>query len=263
MGRKNERALRGTKNRKLHNKIDELETLVFNNTKAMEEGGQKKNWSPHDLVTITPLTPVQEEMFIHFYQGDHICAHGSAGTGKTFLAMYLALSEIFKKDSKQNKVIIIRSAVSTRDIGFMPGDYDEKIALYEMPYIDICDELTQKYNSYQDLKAAGRIKFMSTSFIRGVTWDNAIVIVDEGQNMTFHEINSIMTRMGVNSKMLFLGDMPQTDLRKFKNDTTGMGNFLQIIKKMSSFADIHFTHHDIVRSDFVKSWIIASEEFTD
>lgn len=259
MARKNG-SKRGSHNRRLRNENKELQELLANNAMAIEEGPSKKHWSIHDILEVKPLTPTQEDMFQDFFQGYNICAYGSAGTGKTFLSMYLAFSEIFRKGGHQNKVIIVRSAVPSRDIGHMPGDYDEKIALYEAPYVDICQELFGTFNAYNDLKAAGKVKFMTTSYMRGVTWDNAIVLVDEGQNMTFHEINTIMTRVGVNTRLIFAGDMPQTDLRKHKNDTSGMADLLHIIERMENFSCIKFTHDDIVRSEFVKSWIIAAEE---
>ena len=228
------------------------------NIHAMNEGPRKKHWSIHDLKAIHPLTPLQEDMFHAWFNDLNVCAHGSAGTGKTFLALFLAMSDLL--DQNQQKVIIVRSAVPTREVGHLPGTIEEKLAAYERPYHDILWELFGKASTYEDMKEAGLIEFMSTSFIRGLTWDNAIVIVDEGENMTWHEINSIMTRLGDNSRVIFTGDLVQTDLDKRKNDVTGMGTFLKVIKNMSCFTDIKFTKHDIVRSGFVKSWIIATEE---
>ena len=250
------------KKRKHHraSKAAELETLVLNNSVAVREGPKKKTWSIHDVRNIQPLTENQEDLFHAFYNGNHICTHGAAGTGKTFLAMYLALCEIFKKETPQDNIIIVRSAVATRDIGFMPGTLEEKMAFYETPYRDICVELLGRPASYDNLKEAGKVTFMPTSYVRGLTWDNAIVVIDEGQNMTFHEINSIMTRLGENSKIIFTGDLVQTDLRKSHNDKSGMDDFIKIASRMDEFATIAFTHNDIVRSNFVKSWIMACDE---
>jgi len=245
----------------LKDENERLTKALIENGKAMEIGPKKKHWSNHDIKNIKPIGPNQEEMFHAFFNNFHICAHGTAGTGKTFLALYLAFSEMFKHEGKVNHIIIIRSAVSTRDIGFMPGDLDEKVSFYEMPYRDMCAVLFGRYSTYDDMKEAGKIRFLTTSFIRGLTWDNAVVIIDEGQNMDFHEINSIMTRIGENTRLIFTGDLQQSDLRKgTSSQMTGMDRFLKVIRNMKEFTDIEFTKHDIVRSRFVKSWICACEE---
>ena len=198
-------------------------------------------------------------MFQSFYNGYNVCAHGSAGTGKTFLALYLALNEMLATQN-QSHIKIVRSAVPTRDVGHLPGTYEEKIAQYEVPYRELVHELLGRYSSYDDMKSAGKIEFLSTSYLRGLTWDNAIIIVDEGQNMTFHEIDSIMSRVGENARVIFTGDLVQTDLDRKQHDKCGMGQFMKVIGKMDGFADIRFTQHDIVRSAFCKSWIMATEE---
>lgn len=236
----------------------DLTEALVRNGEAMREGPRRKTWTKHDLRHIKPLTPNQELMFRDFIEGKHICAHGSAGTGKTFVAIYLALNEMLAAQ-KVDKIIIVRSAVPTRDMGFMPGTLEEKEMFFELPYSEMFATLLGRKNSYQDMKDAGCVRFSTTSYVRGLTWDDAVVIVDEGQNMTFHEINSIVTRLGQNSKLIFVGDLPQTDLRK-KYEQTGMDKFVKVAQKMPTFSVIHFTHHDIVRSEFVKSWIIACEE---
>jgi len=213
----------------------------------MEEGRKIKHWTTHDIKAIRPLTPAQEDVFHSWFNEEHICLHGSAGTGKTFLALYLALNEVLQKN--QNKIIIVRSAVATREVGFLPGTLEEKVAQYEI-----------KSSSYQDMKEAHLIEFMTTSFIRGLTWDNAVIIVDEGENMTFHEINSIMTRLGKNSRIIFTGDILQTDLDGRKHGVSGMADALNVFRSMDDFACVKFTKDDIVRSDFVRDWIIATED---
>lgn len=237
-----------------------LERALLLNGKAIEEGPKKKRWTKHDLQIIQPLTPAQQEMMHDFMAGKHICAHGSAGTGKTFLAIFLALNELLRPDTSVHKIIIVRSAVQTRDLGFMPGTLEEKTAFYERPYQDAFALLLNRANSYQDMKDAGLVEFLTTSFIRGLTWNNTIVIIDEAQNANFHELNSIMTRIGEDSRVIVVGDVSQTDLRKSKNDCTGLEQFVQIAQKMQQFSVITFTRHDIVRSEFVKSWIIACED---
>ena len=182
----------------------------------------------------------------------------SAGTGKTFLALYLAINEVLEK--RQQKVIIVRSAVPTRDIGFLPGTLEEKVSLYEKPYRDIMWELVGRPSTYQDMKDAGVIEFETTSFIRGLTWDNAIVIIDEGENMTYHETDSIMTRLGENTRFIFTGDVKQTDLDGKRNGACGIETALKVYDNMKEVELVQFNKFDIVRGDLVKSWIIAAEE---
>lgn len=241
------------------NQIEELTTALCHNGKAIEEGPKKKKWSIHDLKTIKPLTPAQEDMFHAWINKDHIAAHGSAGTGKTFIGLYLALNDLLH--FRQNKIIIVRSAVPTRDVGFLPGDLDDKVQYYETPYHDIFHELVGRKSTYKDMKDAGLVEFMTTSYIRGLTWDNAIIVIDEGENLTWHEINSIMTRVGDNTRVIFTGDLVQSDLDgSNKNGKSGMNLFLNVIDNINSFVSIRFNKHDIVRSDFVKSWIVAAED---
>lgn len=247
----------GKKARRRNGRNADVELLL--NQQAIQEGPKRKKWSIHDLKSIKPLTPTQDEMFHAWFQGDNICAHGSAGTGKTFLALYLAFLEVLER-KQQTKIILIRSAVPTREVGHLPGTLEEKTALYELPYHDICWELIGRKSTYQDMKDAGVIEFMTTSFIRGLTWDNAIVIVEEGENMTFHEIDSIMTRIGENSRVIFTGDLVQTDLDGRRNGVCGMKQFLDVVDNIEGFASIKFDTSDIVRSNFVKSWIIASQQ---
>jgi len=244
---------------RVRKQIKTLELQLVENGRAMDEGPQKKKkWTKFDIQSVQPLTPAQEEMFHAFYQGQNICAHGSAGTGKTFLALYLALNEIVEQGNGLDRIIIVRSPVQLRELGHMPGDLEEKISFYETPYKDILSELCHRTSTFDDMKDAGLVKFMPTTFIRGLTWDNAIVIIDEGQNMTFHEINSVMTRLGQSSKIIFTGDLPQSDLTK-RNDDSGMARFMKVAEDMRSFDSVAFTTSDIVRSEFVKEWIIASE----
>lgn len=252
---------RKTGNRSQQQKIEELEKMLVANGHAKEEGPSKKSWSLHDLANVKPLTPTQEDFFHSWFQGNNICAYGSAGTGKTFNALYLGLTEVLRKN--QQKVVIIRSAVPTREVGHLPGTLEEKIAEYERPYHDILWELVGRSSTYEDMKEAGKIEFMITSFMRGLTIDNAVVVVDEGQNMTFHEINTIMSRLGDNSRVIFTGDLIQTDLDGSKRTgTCGMDKFLKIIENMNNFDSHKFmAPHDVVRGEFAKSWITAVENF--
>lgn len=239
--------------------LENLEMALSLNGKAIQEGPRKKNWSMHDLKTIKPLTPTQEDMFHSWYNGDNICAHGSAGTGKTFLAFYLALTSVLEK--RQSRIILVRSAVATRDIGFLPGTLEEKLMQYELPYHDILWELVGRPSTYQDMKESGLIEFHSTSFLRGLSWDNAVVIVDEAENLTFHEIDNVMTRIGENTRIIFTGDTRQTDLDGSKRmGSEGLTEAMKVFDSMETFESIEFNVHDIVRSEIVKSWIIACQD---
>ena len=237
--------------------------LINNNVEAIKEGPTKKHWTKHDIKTIRPLTSNQHNMFRQYFQGDNIVAYGSAGTGKTFLALYLALSDIIDGNKSQDHIVIVRSAVATRDLGFMPGTLEEKVSLFENPYRDVLSELFGRLNTYDNMKEAGLIRFVTTSYVRGLTWDNAIIVVDEGQNMTSHEIHSIMTRVGNNSRIIFTGDLAQNDLVTKRSENSGMKRMLKITEQMKEFSSVCFTTDDIVRSEFVKSWIVACESVKD
>lgn len=217
-----------------------------------------------DLKLVEPLTDNQVKFFKSYDQGDYFCAlHGVAGTGKTFIALYKALQEVLTKGNLYHKVILIRSAVQGRDQGFLPGGEDEKMSLYEIPYMQIAHSLFGRKDAWDILKNQNRVEFMSTSFIRGVSWYNAIIIVDEMQNMTYSELQTIITRVGNNSKIIFCGDYRQTDLNKNKNDMSGIKKFLEIALLMSCHTRIEFGVDDIVRSDLVKEFIIAELKYED
>lgn len=211
-----------------------------------------------DLKGVEPLT-LNQEQFFNLYRKGHqaFLLHGVAGTGKTFVAMYNAFREIFS-DSPFERIIIVRSAVPSRDIGHLPGNEKEKAAVYMQPYVEICKELFPRFGekAYCKLKEQGRIEFMITSFVRGLTLDNAIVIVDECQNMNDMELNSIMTRVGQNTKIVFCGDFRQTDLSK-KHDVSGLKKLMAIINHMPAFRTVEFGIDDIVRSELVKQYIVA------
>jgi len=242
--------------------IYDLTEALSRNGKAVIEGPKRKKWSVHDIKQIRPLNIAQEDMFRSFFEGQHICAHGSAGTGKSYIACFLALNELLRTDTPAKRIIIVRSAVATRDVGFMPGTLEEKTALYELPYHDIMMDLVlpRRAGTYEDMKAAGLIFFNTTSFIRGLTWEDAVIIVDEAQSMNEHEINSIMTRVGENSRVIICGDCKQTDLIKTGKDISGLPHMLRIIDRLPMFTRIEFTQDDIVRSSFVKQWLIASDQ---
>ena len=223
---------------------------------------RKKPYNSEMMVDIQPITPNQTKAFAHYNEGKNLFLYGAAGTGKTFITLFLALKQVLDPLTPYNKVVLVRSLVSTREIGFLPGDHEDKSALYQIPYKNMVKYMFQMPSDadfemlYGNLKAQDSIKFWSTSFIRGTTLDNAIIIVDEFQNLNFHELDSIITRIGENSRIIFCGDASQTDLVK-TNDRNGIHDFLNILRKMPSFDIIEFGINDIVRSGLVKEYIIA------
>lgn len=213
-----------------------------------------RNQSAMAMTSIQPMTEGQSDVFEAYDEGAHMCLHGVAGTGKTFLAMYLALDSTFRK--QYNRVVVVRSVVPTRDMGFLPGNQKEKQRVYEQPYMSIATELFGRGDAYEVLKGKGLIDFISTSFVRGVTLDNCVVIVDECQNMTFHELDSVITRMGHNCRVIFCGDYRQSDLLR-DSEKKGLKDFMRVLDSMKHFDIIEFTEDDIVRSPLVKEYIIA------
>lgn len=201
------------------------------------------------LAEIEPLNAKQK---LVLESRKHLVLLGSAGTGKTFLASYLAYQDLFQEN--YSKLVYIRSAVATRDIGFLPGSDKEKVAVYEAPYMDIASDLLERGDAYEIMKKKGLVHFMSTSFIRGTTLKDAVIIVDECQNMTYHELDSIITRLGQNCRIILCGDIKQADLQK-----NGFRDFYEILMRMNEFDFIEFTKEDIVRSDFVKNYIITKD----
>ncbi len=215
-----------------------------------------------ELKKFDPLTENQSKFFEAYKRGDYfVMLCGSAGTGKSFIATYKALEEVLDKSSSFHRVVIVRSAVQSRDLGFTPGSVEEKMSLYEQPYMQICHTLFGRRDAYEALKECGRIEFISTSFIRGMSFDDAVIIVDECQNMTFEELSTIMTRVGYRSKIIFCGDYKQTDLYRNNKDKSGLKKFHEIAKMMQSFTNIEFTTDDIVRSSIVKDFLIAVERY--
>ena len=214
------------------------------------------------LLDIEPITDNQKKLFDSYADGKHLVAYGTAGTGKTFISLYNALADVLDETTPYERIYLVRSLVSTREIGFLPGDHEDKADIYQIPYKNMVKYMFQMPTDadfemlYGNLKAQESIKFWSTSFIRGTTLDNAIVIVDEFQNLNFHELDSIITRIGENSRIIFCGDASQSDLVK-TNDRNGIHDFLNILRKMPSFDIIEFGINDIVRSGLVKEYIIA------
>ena len=220
-----------------------------------------KEISLDSLIDIKPITDNQKNVFDTWKKGKNQFLFGSAGTGKTFVSLYLALREVLDLKGDADKVILVRSLIPTREIGFLPGDEEDKAALYQVPYQNMVRWMfempnEQAFNNlYDKLKAQGTLFFLSTSFLRGLTFDNSIIIVDECQNLNFHELDTIITRVGQDSKILFCGDFNQTDLQK-TNEKNGLHDFLRILEQMEEFNCTEFNLGDIVRSGFVRSYLI-------
>ena len=231
-------------------------------TKQMK---RKKPLSAGYLLDIEPITDNQRILFESYKANKHLIAYGAAGTGKTFVTLYNALKDVLDDNTPYERIYIVRSLVATREIGFLPGDYEDKSDIYQVPYKHMVKYMFQMPSDadfemlYGNLKSQDTIKFWSTSFLRGTTLDHSIIIVDEFQNLNFHELDSIMTRVGENSKIMFCGDASQTDLQK-TNDKNGIVDFMNILRKMPSFDIIEFGVDDIVRSGLVKEYIIAKME---
>lgn len=222
---------------------------------------KSKEINHNNLTTIKGITDSQKVVFDTWKKGKNQFLFGSAGTGKTFISLYLALNDVFDLKKPFDKVVLVRSLIPTREIGFLPGDEEDKAALYQVPYQNMVQFMfempnEQQFNTlYDRLKGQGSLYFLSTSFLRGLTFDNAIIIVDECQNMNFHELDTIITRVGQDSKIVFCGDFDQTDLVK-QNERNGLHDFMRILEEMDEFNVTEFTLGDIVRSGFVRSYLI-------
>jgi len=222
---------------------------------------RKKPFNADMMVDVEPLTANQTRVFDAYKEDKNVYAYGAAGTGKTFIMLYLALKEVLDPLTPYTRVVIVRSLVSTREIGFLPGDHEDKASLYQIPYKNMVKYMFELPTDndfdmlWGNLKTQESIKFWSTSFIRGTTLDDCILIVDEAQNLNFHELDSIITRVGENCKIHFCGDAAQTDLIK-TNERNGILDFMKILAAMPEFESIEFGVEDIVRSGLVKSYIL-------
>ena len=235
---------------------------TFPNGMSRKQMKRKKPIDSSYMTEIKPLTDNQKVAFEHHGLGKNLLLHGAAGTGKTFITLYLALQQVLDENSPYDKIYIVRSLVPTREIGFLPGDHEDKSALYQIPYKNMVRYMFSMPDDnsfdmlYDNLRAQETISFWSTSFIRGVTLDNSIVIVDEFSNLNFHELDSMITRIVEDSKIMFCGDITQTDLTR-ENDKNGISDFIKILQNMEDFSCIEFGIDDIVRSGLVKSYLIA------
>jgi|TARA_B100000902_G_scaffold206120_1_gene196465 phosphate starvation-inducible PhoH-like protein len=226
---------------------------------------RKKPYNSEMMVDVQPITANQKIAFKAYEDNKNLFLYGAAGTGKTFITLYMALKQVLNPLTPYNKVVLVRSLVSTREIGFLPGDHEDKSALYQIPYKNMVKYMFElpTDNEFEmlwgNLKAQESVTFWSTSFIRGTTLDNSIVIIDESQNLNFHELDSIITRVGEDTKIMFCGDVAQTDLIK-TNEKNGILDFQKIITRMPEFEQVEFGVDDIVRSGLVKSYITSKIE---
>ena len=210
------------------------------------------------LITLDPLTKSQENVFSSWKEGFNLVLSGSAGTGKTYISTYLSLLDILDKNSPEKKLVIVRSAVPTRDMGFLPGTLEEKEDAYKAPYYSILTQLFEDHDAWKKIETAKQIEFLTTSFIRGITLTDSIVLIDESQNLTYHELCSVITRLGHNTRIIICGDYYQSDFTR-KGDQDGIKEFINIIQHMNSFDHIEFKWEDIVRSGFVRDFIMTKE----
>ena len=233
----------------------------FPHTTKEKNMAQKKEITNLDLTKVEPITDNQKLVFNSYKKGDNQFLYGCAGTGKTFISLYLAMNEVLRSDTPYDRVVMVRSLIPTREIGFLPGDEEDKAALYQVPYSNMVQYMFKQPNEqafsmlYDKLKTQGSFYFLSTSFLRGLTFDNSIIILDECQNLNFHELDTIVTRVGQDSKIMFCGDFMQTDLSKL-NERNGLYDFLRILEEMNEFNCTEFNIGDIVRSGFVRNYLI-------
>ena len=240
----------------------EKQMMVDANLSVTKNAGKMPKLS--DLRKIEPLTDTQADFFDAWYNApeDNIafCLNGNPGCGKTFLSMYVALEEILNPESIYDRLIVIRGTKQVSDIGFQKGDLEMKISPFTLPYVQACAELTGQKNSYEALVSVSKLEFMCTSFLRGLNFENAIVYVDEASSLTWHEINTICTRISKNSKLIISGSKTQNDLIYSRNEKSGYSEFLAVSDKMPEFRRFNFTSSDIVRGGFCRSWVVACEQ---
>jgi len=252
-----------TNSKILNGHIEEAQLIRFekkiNKKRHKQQQKQEEISRNHlNLKRINPLTDNQRKAFKSWNGGSNLLLHGLAGTGKSYISLYLALREILENNSHYKSIVIVRSAVPTRDIGFLPGSVKDKTKVYEIPYQTICTDLFGRGDAYEILKTKRIIDFTTTSFIRGNTFYDTIVIVDEVNNMTFHELDSVITRLGDNCRMMMCGDYRQSDLNY--NEKNGLMSFINILDDMKGFSHVEFEIEDIVRSGLVKEYIIAKHK---
>lgn len=241
-------------------KLSKKQQLILKGqTQGIETTTIKSHFRMSDLEA---KTDNQEKAIRYYDEGYELFLGGIAGTGKTYVALALGIQDVIEGDTPQKKVVIVRSVVPTRDMGYLPGSEEDKTAVYEAPYKNICQELFGRGDAYEILKNKGLVEFITTSFIRGTTINDAIVIVDEVQNLTAHEAHTVITRIGKNCRVIFCGDLKQSDINKRK-EMSGFSDFLRVLQSMDDFKIVMFEKEDIVRSGLVKSYIITRDRLEE
>jgi len=215
-----------------------------------------------NLKSIKPITINQNSAFKAYHSGYNLILHGVAGTGKTYVSLFLALNSVLSLAATHEQVLVIRSVVPTREVGYLPGSLKEKISVYEDPYRDICNDLLQFGTAYEELKARKQLAFATTSYLRGLTFKNTVIVVDEMQNLSYEELRTVITRVGDGSRLIFAGDCRQSDLERSR-EREGLGRFISVLDNMESFARIEFGYDDIVRNDLVKDFIIQEGRYQE
>lgn len=243
-------------------RLTRKEKRLIRQGENLEDHRRSQDRINFSLDKITPLTDNQRKTFYSYDEGKNLMLVGTAGTGKSFLSIYLGMRDIIEKKT-HDKMVIVRSVVPTRDMGFLPGSNKEKSKVYEAPYYAIFGELFDRGDAYDYLKNRNVVEFMTTSFVRGITVNDSIIIVDEFQNMNASELHSVFTRIGKNCRVIFAGDVKQNDLRVQRQDASGFRDFFRVMDKMKSFDVIEFTRDDIVRSDLVREYVIAREDLEE
>lgn len=238
----------------------ELVNQMGQNFPAVLTGAKGRGIRLSDIKRIEPLTDSQTDFFHAYEDGENaIVMMGSAGVGKTFLAVYKALEEILQPEPSYDKVVLVRSLLSGRDVGHLPGSLEEKGEIYELPFKEVVNDILGKQDAYTKLKESGKIEFHSSSFLRGLTFNKSIIIIDEAQNFTWQELSTAITRFGRDSKIIICCDYAQNDLVQKKSDVSGLRTFIEVTQKMEEFVHIKFTTADIIRSGLVKSFLIQCE----
>lgn len=199
---------------------------------------------------ILPMNDKQAEYIEALSTANQIIVFGPSGTGKTFVVSSYAASLYHTKDV--NKIVITRPHVSVgKDLGYLKGDLEEKTKPWALPVLDVLEQQLGKGVVETGVKN-GNIEMAPLALMRGRSFNNAFVICDEAQNITFHELKMLLTRVGTNTKLVLNGDIMQSDLK----EADGLSKVIHLVKKhMLPVPIVEFGVDDIVRSDMTKMWV--------
>ena len=208
---------------------------------------------------ITGRTPNQQKLVEEFAHNDLTFALGQTGTGKTYVAIALAVRAL--KNREARKIILSRPAVEAGEkLGFLPGDMKDKIDPYLQPLYDALEDMIppMKLKEYMETKV---IQIAPLAFMRGRTLNDAIIVLDEAQNTTPHQIKMFLTRLGMNAKMIITGDITQIDLPR--TTTSGLVQALKVLRDVRGIGRVEFTKKDIIRHQLVQRIVEAYEHFDE